>query len=65
MKLKEWIIKRNLKFSNIAKILNISKGHFSLICNNKVMPRKKLINAIISYTNNEVTLKDFYNINQN
>jgi predicted XRE-type DNA-binding protein len=62
MKLKEWILKQDFKASDLAKILKISKGHMSLIVNEKILPKKELLETIVLLTNKQVQPNDFYNL---
>ena len=60
MKLVDYLRKKRIKNIEFANLLNINKGHLSLIVNKKIIPRKPLIQKIMELTNNKVTLKDFY-----
>ncbi len=61
MILKDWLIKHKMKMTDLAKILNYSKGNLSRIVNFKLRPSYVLAIKIQKATNNEVMPMDLIN----
>lgn len=60
MKLKNWLIKNNVKMTHFATQINYGKGNLSRIINGQIKPSLKLAVKIQQATNNEVQPIDFY-----
>lgn len=61
MILKDWLIEHKIKMTDLAKILNYSKGNLSRIVNFKLKPSYQLAIKIQKITNNEVMPIDLIN----
>lgn len=59
MDINKYLFNNQIYKKDFCEMLNISRPHFSLICNYKRRPSFKLIKKIAEYTEGKVTAKDW------
>ena len=58
MNLRVYLATQNLKVSDFAEMMDISRGYALALLNNKIKPSKKLSKNVEKLTNGEVKLLD-------
>ena len=62
MKIKQYLKTKRISLTEASQILGTSKGHLSLIVNEKVLPKKDLVIKIAKFTKKKVQPNDFYDL---
>lgn len=57
MTLKEWIEKNNTNYSDLSKIIGISKSHLSKISSGESIPSESVVLLIFQFTKGQVDMK--------
>ncbi len=60
MKIKQYLKLKGISLAEASKILGTSKGHLSLIINEKILPKKDFLIKIVNFTKKKVQPNDFY-----